>query len=112
MSLPSISGLIAAAAFDAGRVVRAACDGRTATRATALALGLLLAASASDLRFISAAEAQTLTKSQSDALDAYNNALAQFKSVLSQRRAQINSNQPLPNLPGQAIYLARNNMIS
>ena len=29
-----------------------------------------------------------------------------------QRRAQINSKQPLPNLPGQALYLARNNMIS
>jgi hypothetical protein len=32
--------------------------------------------------------------------------------VLAQRRAQINSKQPLPNLPGQALYLARNNMIS
>jgi hypothetical protein len=53
-----------------------------------------------------------LTKSQSDALDAYNNAVRQFKSVLSQRRAQINSNQQLPNLPGQALYLARNSMIS
>jgi len=31
---------------------------------------------------------------------------------LRQRRAQIESKQPLPNLPGQAIYLARNNMIS
>jgi hypothetical protein len=32
--------------------------------------------------------------------------------VLGQRRAQINSNQALPNLPGQALYLARNNMMS
>jgi hypothetical protein len=31
---------------------------------------------------------------------------------LRQRRAQINSNQQLPNLPGQALYLARNNMMS
>jgi hypothetical protein len=31
---------------------------------------------------------------------------------LGQRRAQINSNQRLPNLPGQALYLARNNMMS
>jgi hypothetical protein len=31
---------------------------------------------------------------------------------LDQRRAQINSNQRLPNLPGQALYLARNNMMS
>ena len=35
-----------------------------------------------------------------------------FESVLGQRRAQINSKQPLPNLPGQALYLARNNMMS
>ena len=32
--------------------------------------------------------------------------------ILSQRRAQINSKAPLPNLPGQALYLARNDMIS
>ena len=53
-----------------------------------------------------------LTKSQSDALNAYNNAVSQFKSILRERRAQINSKQPLPNLPGQSLYLARNNMIS
>ena len=39
----------------------------------------------------------TLTKSQSGALDAYNNALIHFKSILSERRAQIDSNQQLPN---------------
>src|SRR5215475_14480459 len=48
----------------------------------------------------------------SDPAAAYNTALNEFKSILSQRRAQINSNQPLPNVPGQALYLARNNMIS
>jgi hypothetical protein len=52
-----------------------------------------------------------LTKAQSDALDAYNNAVNNFKSILSQRRAQIDSKQPLPNLPGQALYLARNAMM-
>jgi hypothetical protein len=31
---------------------------------------------------------------------------------LSERRTQINAKQPLPNLPGQALYLARNTMIS
>ena len=30
----------------------------------------------------------------------------------AERRAQINSHQPLPNLPGQALYLARINMMS
>jgi hypothetical protein len=53
-----------------------------------------------------------LTKKQSDALDTYNNAVKNFESILSQRRAQINSHQPLPNLPGQALYLARINMMS
>jgi hypothetical protein len=52
------------------------------------------------------------TQSQSDLLDAYNNALSHFRAILSERRAQIRSNQPLPNLPGQALYLARNAMMS
>jgi hypothetical protein len=67
-----------------------------------------------NLSFISPAQGQpgALTQSQSDVLDRYNNALKDFRAVLSQRRAQINAKQPLPNLPGQALYLARNNMIS
>ena len=58
------------------------------------------------------AQQSSLTKQQSDRLDAYNNAVSKFKSILSQRRAQIGSNQPLPNLAGQTLYLARNDMIS
>lgn len=67
-----------------------------------------------NLDYISPAYGQpaALTKSQLDALNTYNKATNDFKSILSQRRAQINSNQQLPNLPGQALYLARNNMIS
>jgi hypothetical protein len=53
-----------------------------------------------------------LTKSQSDALNTYNNAVNDFKSILGLRRAQINSKQGLPNLPGQALYAARINMMS
>jgi hypothetical protein len=53
-----------------------------------------------------------LTKRQSDALDAYNDALSHFKSLLGERRGQIDSKQRLPNLPGQALYLARINVIS
>jgi hypothetical protein len=52
------------------------------------------------------------TASHSNELDAYQKAVGDFKSVLSQRRAQIKSGQALPNLPGQALYLARNKMIS
>ena len=94
----------------------------------ALSLGLLFAAPASiintvaplvavaigNLGFMSPAMAEpaALTKKQSDALNAYNNSRSNFEQVLGQRRAQINSKQPLPNLPGQALYLARNNMMS
>ena len=53
-----------------------------------------------------------LTKLQSDALNTYTNAALHFKSILRERRTQIDSNQPLPNLPGQALYLARINMMS
>jgi hypothetical protein len=105
----------------------------TTMRAAALAFGLFFTLSVSnpigpitstvtspipanigDLSFISSAQGQpaTLTKSQSDVLNTYKNAVNEFKSILSQRRAQINSNQQLPSLPGQALYLARNNMMS
>src|SRR5499427_7524340 len=88
-----------------------ACD---AIDALANAVAFLLPAKFSTVSFMSRAEGQPagFTKSQSDALHAYNNAVNQFKSILRERRAQINSKQPLPNLPGQALYLARNNMIN
>jgi hypothetical protein len=87
-------------------------------RAAALALGFLstplVLNNFSDLHFVSsmAAEPAALTKSQSAALNAYDDALNQFISILRIRRSQIDSNQPLPNLPGQALYLARINMMS
>jgi hypothetical protein len=93
------------------------------TRATGLACGLfcmLLPLSSvvpmgdvGNFGLVSSAFGQPALSSrpQSDA-DAYNKAVQDFKSVLRQRRAQIDSNQPLPNLPGQALYLARNTMIS
>jgi hypothetical protein len=74
----------------------------------------LVAAAIGNLGFMSPAmgEPAALTKKQSDALNTYNNSRSHFESILGQRRAQINSNQRLPNLPGQALYLARNNMMS
>jgi hypothetical protein len=84
-------------------------------RAAALALGLFFTppvANAIDAITNTQGEPATLSQSQSDALNAYNTAVQDFKSILSQRRTQINSKQPLPNLPGQALYLARNTMIS
>ncbi|MBR1143467.1 hypothetical protein [Bradyrhizobium sp. AUGA SZCCT0431] len=78
----------------------------------ALALALLFALPMA-VGFTGTAMAQgALTKNQSDALNAYNDAVKNFESILGQRRAQINSKQPLPNLPGQALYLARNKMLS
>jgi hypothetical protein len=53
-----------------------------------------------------------LTPPQLEALTRYNQALGDFKSVLSQRREQIDTKQPLPNLPGQALYRARNAVMS
>ena len=103
---------------------------KKATLGTALALGLVLrlvgsaidavtvaplvAASASTFGLTSPATAQqgTLTRLQSEALDTYNNAAKRFAGLLAQRRAQLSSGQRLPNLPGQALYLARNDMIS
>jgi hypothetical protein len=74
----------------------------------------LVPAGIGNLGLMACAKAQTaaLTKPQSAAVDAYNDAVTQFSSVLSQRRAQIAADQPLPNLPGQALYLARVNMMS
>jgi hypothetical protein len=85
-----------------------------ATNATVSTVASLVAATIGNLSFMSPAmsEPAALTKSQSDALNTYNNARGNFESILAQRRAQINSNQRLLNLPGQALYLARNNMMS
>src|SRR5579862_554397 len=68
----------------------------------------------SGLRFVSLAQGQPveLSQTQADALSAYNNAVNVFKVVLHERRAQIDSRQRLPGLPGQALYLARVNMMS
>src|SRR5262249_10323042 len=74
-------------------------------RQTIAALTVLLAAA-------SGVSPLALAQPQPDAAAAYNSALAQFKATLAERRRQIDANQPAPNLPGQALYLARNNMMS
>jgi hypothetical protein len=74
----------------------------------------LVPAAIGTLGFMSAAMAQpgALTERQSEALHTYDNAVKNFESILAQRRAQIDSKRPLPNLPGQALYLARVDMMS
>jgi len=47
-----------------------------------------------------------------EALKAYAEALEAFKAILKERRAQIDAHKQLPDLPGQALYLARVNMMS
>jgi hypothetical protein len=47
-----------------------------------------------------------------DVANSYAQALSRFKAILSERRAQISAHQKLPDLPGQALYRARNDMIS
>ena len=82
------------------------------SRAIAVCLCAALAALSGAFVVPARSETATLTKPQSDALGAYNNALNAFRSILNERRAQIDGKQKLPNLPGQALYLARNAMMS
>jgi len=74
----------------------------------------LIPANIGNISFLSLAQGQpaTLTKSQSEALTTYDHAVSDFRAILSERRAQIDSKQQLPNLPGQALYHARINMMS
>jgi hypothetical protein len=74
----------------------------------------LVPAAIGTLGFMSAAMAQpgALTERQSEALHTYDNAVKNFESILAQRRAQIDSKRPLPDRPGQAVYLARVDMMS
>jgi hypothetical protein len=74
--------------------------------------GFLALAFAGALIVPALSEPANLTKQQSDALAAYNKALVAFRAILAERRAQIDGKRALPNLPGQALYLARNAMIS
>jgi hypothetical protein len=87
---------------------------RATKRATAIAVGLVLAPLALGAAVITCARAEpaALTKEQASALATYDNALVDFKKILAERRAQIDAKQKLPGLPGQAIYLARIKVIS
>ncbi|MEI9900893.1 MAG: hypothetical protein WDN31_13010, partial [Hyphomicrobium sp.] len=58
------------------------------------------------------ADPVALTKSQLEAQATYDKAVAEFKKVLTERQAQIDGKKKLPNLPGQALYLARIKVMS
>jgi hypothetical protein len=84
-----------------------------AAATAALALGIFLTPPG-NLGFTSPAMGRPIADAnkQPDALTAYDDALSHFKSVLTERRGQIDSNERLPNLPGQALYRARINIMS
>jgi len=83
-------------------------------RAAALSVALLLTLPWLAPAFIAAAQARpaALTKEQAQALAAYDKALEDFKEILAKRRAQITMGQKLPSRPGQALYLARTQVMS
>jgi hypothetical protein len=56
--------------------------------------------------------APVLTKPQAAAVAAHDKAVAAFNKVLAERRAQIDAGKKLPERPGQALYLARNEVMS
>jgi len=65
-----------------------------------------------DIMSTAAGQAVVPIKTQSETINSYNDAVSRFKYILVQRRSQIDSKQQLPELPGQALYLARNNILS
>jgi hypothetical protein len=75
-------------------------------------LGIAITARSRAARAQQPEQRGVLTTSQQDALSAYDDALNGFREVLRERRAELNANQPLPSLPGQALYLARIRMMS
>jgi len=85
-----------------------------ATRIMLAVAVTLVAAGTGSLGFVTPAlaEASALTKAQAAASAAYDKALREFKEILAKRRAQIDAKQALPNLPGQAVYLARIKVMS
>jgi hypothetical protein len=78
-------------------------------------LGLgLVAVDAGGLGCVTQAAAQSAASAQGQAAAqaAYDKALAAFRAILAERRAQINAKRPLPERPGQAVYLARLQVMS
>jgi hypothetical protein len=84
-----------------------------AVLAAALTLGLGVAGTGgSGFVTPSLAQADARSAAAAAAGATYDKALREFKEILAERRAQIDAKQALPNLPGQAIYLARIKVMS
>ncbi len=81
----------------------------------AAALGLaLVAIGATGVGLATPVAAQTAASAeeQAAARAAYDKALREFKAVLAERRGQIERGERLPERPGQALYLARLQVMS
>jgi hypothetical protein len=87
---------------------------RVAIAALALALGAAarIGGGSGLLTPAAAQPAAATAEEQAAARAAYDKALREFKAVLAERRAQIEARQKLPERPGQALYLTRNQVIS
>jgi hypothetical protein len=86
---------------------------RLRVAALAILLPWLLLPGSGGLVVATARADQTkLTEEQAAAVAAYDKALAAFKKILAERRAQIDAGKKLPSLPGQAVYLARIKVMS
>jgi hypothetical protein len=84
-----------------GQIDRRIAAALLALALSAGAVGLVAAPAAAQ------APAAASAKEKAAALAAYDKALAAFKAILAERRAQIDAKKKLPGRPGQAIYLAR-----
>ena len=71
-----------------------------------------VAAHAGGLVTSAAAQASARAQAQAAAVLHMTRRCVAFKAVLAERRAQINAKQKLPDRPGQALYLARREVMS
>jgi hypothetical protein len=79
----------------------------------AAVVGVLVAGAGSGfLATLAAAQPSALSKEQNTAQAAYDTALRAFRAVLAERRRQIEAKEKLPERPGQALYLARVQLMS
>ena len=61
-------------------------------------IGLCGLANLAGLSVVAQAQPAALTASQSEALNAYNKTVQNFRAILSERRALINAHQELPDV--------------
>jgi hypothetical protein len=96
------------------RIDRPAIDHAYPPRRAAVAILALalLVTGAGGLAPPATAQSATPGKEQAEALAAYDKALRGFKAVLAERRRQIDARERLPDRPGQALYLARREVMS